>query len=131
MLSLSMFYILMFCGLSVRIYVTIFINVTESYAVILNFLLPISIKISIGLVQLSIIIEITVRVRESINTFKLINRKKKLNAQNMINQVLANEKKSDRYVLILQICVLIFCISLITYITTLSIIHDKYNGNSE
>ena len=42
----------------------------------------------------------------------------------MINEVLAGQKRSDRNVLILQILVLISCISFITWITTISIKHD-------
>ena len=126
--SLSMFYVLILGGLTIRIYVTILINVAQSKPVILYYLLPMAVKMSLGLVQILIIIEITLRVRESINTFALINRRNKLNAQSMINEVLTDQKKADRKVLILQICVLIFCISFITWIVTISVKHDNING---
>ena len=101
------------------------------YSIVFYFLVPIAIKICVGLVQLSIIIEITLRVRESINTYRVVNSKKKLNAQKMINEVLANQKKSDRKVLILQICIIIFCIAFLTWVTITSVKHAyRYNGSN-
>ena len=85
-----MFYVLMFFGLPVRIYVTIYVMKGSLYSIVFYFLVPIAVKICVGLVQLSIIIEITLRVRESINSYRVVNSKKKLNAQKMINEVLAN-----------------------------------------
>ena len=88
---MSIFYVLLVTDLVLRVYVTIYINQDISSVVLINWLLPIVVKMSLGLVQISIIIEITVRVRESIKTLAVItNRKRKLNPQNMINKVLAN-----------------------------------------
>ena len=85
----------------------------------------------LGLAQISVIVEITVRVRESINTLAVITKKKKFNAQSMINDVIANQKKSDRYVLILHISVIISSIALISMIIGVSAAHEHVPADAD
>ena len=126
--SLSMFYALTILCLVIRIIVNV---MTEYIALMFSCALvifPAVIKICIGVVQIAVMIEITMRVKESLNTLNAINKRNRLQAKNFMNNVMASQKRSDRCVLVLQICVFIFTISMLSWTLTMAVMKDIENS---
>ena len=122
--SLTMFYILTILCIVTRIFVYILTVYIAEWFNCSLVLFPAVIKICIGIVQIAVMIEITMRVKESLNTLSAINKRNRLQAKRFMNDVLASQKRSDRYVRALQIFVFIFVISVSTVSLTGFIIMD-------
>lgn len=96
--SLTMFYILTILCIVTRIFVYILTVYIAEWFNCSLVLFPAVIKICIGIVQIAVMIEITMRVKESLYTLSAINKRNRLQAKNFMNDVLASQKRSDRYV---------------------------------
>ena len=72
-ISLSMFYALTIVCLSWRIFINIFTIPLSNWVIVSATLYPAVLKICIGIVQVAVIIEITVRVKESYDMLAVLN----------------------------------------------------------
>ena len=75
------------------------------------FLFPAVLKLEIGIVQIAVIIEITIRVRQSLTMLQnLSSRGQRSKARNLINEIISSQKKADRLALAIQICVFVLIV---------------------
>ena len=88
--SLSMFYALTIICLATRIFVNVLAIYIGKWFNVSLVLFPAVIKICIGIVQIAVIIEITVRVKESIRMLTVLNKRQRTKARNLISEVIAS-----------------------------------------
>ena len=120
--SLSMFYLLCTVCLGLRIILNILsVEVAQNFDITLT-LFPAIIKLDIGIVQVGVIIEIMIRVQESINTMSVLTGRQRQKAQNFINDVIASKKRADRWVHLMQVG-LAFCVLCISVVALYEFIH--------
>ena len=85
----------MFYGLTILcIFTRILVYILTAYIAewfnVALVIFPAVIKICIGIVQISVMVEITMRVRESLNTLNALNRRNRLQAKNFMNEMIAS-----------------------------------------
>ena len=93
-----MFYFLCILCLSLRVVVNILIVWIGQYFMITLTLFPAVIKMDIGIIQITVIIEIIIRVQQCINTLEVLTAAQRKKASNLINNVIASRKRADRWV---------------------------------
>lgn len=96
--SLTMFYILAVLCLVFRIIVNILaVLIAQNFYITLTLFAAV-IKFDIGIVQIEVIIEIIIRVRESMNAAAVLSKGSRKKPVNMINDIIASRKRADRWV---------------------------------
>ena len=123
--SLSMFYGLAIICLSFRILVYVLSVYVAQWLNVSLVLFPAVLKICIGIVQVAVIVEITMRVRESLHLISVMNKRQRLQARNFMNEVMASQKRADCYVLLFRIFVFLLVISILTWTLTVFIRVDQ------
>lgn len=128
--SLSSFYALTIICTMNRVYVCLMTIRIARWFNVCSVLFPVVIKMCIGLIQIAVIVEITVRVRESISMLSVLNQRQRSRARNFMNEVIASQKRADRNVFYLQILVSVFIVSITICSLTLFIREDhrKYDS---
>ena len=78
-------------------------------------LLPASLKICIGIVQVFVMIEIAVRVIQNTRMLGTLSRKQLLRTKNLIEDVIASQKRTERSVKLIQLFVFLFVLAVIIW----------------
>ena len=123
--SLSMFYALTIICLTFRILVYVMSVYVAQWLNVALVLFPAVIKICIGIVQIAVIVEITMRVRESMHLISVMNKRQRLQAKNFMNEIMASQRRADRYVLLFQIFVFVLVITILTWTLTVFVMKDQ------
>ena len=78
-------------------------------------LLPASLKICIGIVQVFVMIEIAVRVIQTTRMLGTLSRKQLLRTKNLIEDVIASQKRTERSAKLIQLFVFLSVLAVIIW----------------
>ena len=128
--SLSMFYILSIISLTIRIITNIFSIWAAQYMFVSFSVIPAVIKVDIGLIQVAIIVEIAMRVRENMKTFSVLTLRQRQRSRNLISDIIASRKKNDIMVRILQVFTAVTIVAVIVWTVVICLMFDlnAYSG---
>ena len=122
--SLRMFYSLTTLCVLLRIYVSVVNVCISSYFNLTFIFVPVVLKITVGIEQIVVIVELTIKVRENFRSLTRMQNQSTLKANKIITELVASKKKVARQVRALQWAISVFIILAIAGSTAVFIYKD-------
>ena len=91
--------------------------------------MPCVVKVCIGLVQISVMVEISIRIKENVSMFTMVNSQVNLRGtENMMDDIIASKNVTKVKILVFQVLVFLITLVSLVYSATMSTIynHNKY-----
>ena len=124
--SLSMFYFLTLLCASLRIIVCIFCVVASQTLNLPLTIMPCVVKVCIGLVQISVMVEISIRIKENVSMFTMVNSQVNLRStENMMDDIIASKNVTKVKILVFQVLVFLITLVSLVYSATMSTIYNR------
>lgn len=114
--SLRMFYVMTLVCSGMRIWVNVDMVCTAQHFDIALTLYPAILKMCIGIIQVFAMIEITIKVRESVRILAVLNQsQQRKQAKNLIKELIAGKKRVDRKVIVSQVFVFVLVLVILVW----------------
>ena len=113
---LTMFYVFAVACLAFRVYDCIFLAKLALDMNIVGLLVPPMLKISIGLVQIVVMVELTIRVKQGIEMLVQANESSIIvQSELMMSEIMSKQVKFERFILVIRLVVVVLCASSLTW----------------